>query len=645
MAIRQDINLFEGGGDDTGGGGAKVFIPLQAGPLPTISAPAVSGGATPATDATIQEFATEAGGFLACAYGEHLIAGHLTTHKYVPATPASTFVVALGEGWGSGGKHGEWEGVVKIYYAGEEVPAAYDYRIWIEDAVPDGATQVAGADGWNWVDNNPTPYFGRYSHKSILQAGHHQHHFENATASLVLGFGNTLYCFVFLDPTNPPQEVMLAWAIGADFEHRAYWGANLLPFGINGTNSRRSMGALPGTGAWVRLDVPASLVGLDGATINGMAFALFDGIASYDQAGYWRPTTTAGYNFRRGIVPTDIQDIQHSGAISLSAGLAHSGTADVIMILTTAQASEDRPDKFRGRFKCRRTYDFNAAGTEIGYGYSANPARVAADVVLNFFERLFPDDNALAREKFQERIDWPAWRAWADYNDTLIPWNRDGSGNVNIPRFEAHIAFTEGLILADALDRICAMCAAWWQDDGEKIIFLPPIERDPIHHFDESNIMSAPQMIPRDLRERPNRFIATVRDFDDEFLGEETSENPVRREESIRKVGEIKSERVFSNMRLSQAQRLLERQARLEHDNATNCTLVGDETSIHVLPGDFVTVSHPLLNWEYQRCLVVDIEVRSAEEGADHVSCTLQAINGALYSDTDHTPIQPELTP
>ena len=50
-------------------------------------------------------------------------------------------------------------------------------------------------------------------------------------------------------------------------------------------NSRRFMGPLPAVGKWVRLEVPASLVGLEGRTLNGMAFALFNGRAAWDHAG------------------------------------------------------------------------------------------------------------------------------------------------------------------------------------------------------------------------------------------------------------------------------------------------------------------------------------------------------------------------
>ena len=96
--------------------------------------------------------------------------------------------------------------------------------------------------------------------------------------------GDTLVASVFLDPVNLPTQVMLQWNDGT-WEHRAYWGASQLPWGVEGTISRRNMGALPPAGQWVRLEVPASLVGLENRTLNGMAFSLFNGKATWDHAG------------------------------------------------------------------------------------------------------------------------------------------------------------------------------------------------------------------------------------------------------------------------------------------------------------------------------------------------------------------------
>ena len=146
--------------------------------------------------------------------------------------------------------------------------------VWVEDSVPAGAVTASdGGDAWNWISSNPPPYAGALAHQSLLASGEHQHYFYGATATLAVGVGDTLFTYVYLDPANLPSEVMLQWNDGS-WEHRAYWGANLIGWGTDGTVSRRYMGPLPATGQWVRLAVPAAQMGLEGRTLNGMAFTL-----------------------------------------------------------------------------------------------------------------------------------------------------------------------------------------------------------------------------------------------------------------------------------------------------------------------------------------------------------------------------------
>ena len=168
--------------------------------------------------------------------------------------------------------------------------------VWVEDVVPAGAwTGAEGGDGWNWIDSSPTPYSGARAHQSSLGAGIHYHYFSDATATLTVNPGERLIASVFLNTANPPREIMLEWFDGTSWEHRAYWGgnllggANLIPWGTDGTASRRPMGALPAAGHWVRLGVPANLVGLEGRTISGMNFILYDGQATWDYSGKSRP--------------------------------------------------------------------------------------------------------------------------------------------------------------------------------------------------------------------------------------------------------------------------------------------------------------------------------------------------------------------
>jgi len=165
--------------------------------------------------------------------------------------------------------------------------------VWSDDALPAGAgTSSVGGDSWNWVSSNPTPLNGSVAHQSSLSAGLHSHAF-NWASPLVVNAGDTISAYVYLDPANPPTEIMLSWNLSTgDWEHRAYWGANNISYGTDGTASRRSMGALPATGGWTRLDVPASAVGLEGKSLQGMDFAVFNGRATWDYVGTALPAST-----------------------------------------------------------------------------------------------------------------------------------------------------------------------------------------------------------------------------------------------------------------------------------------------------------------------------------------------------------------
>jgi hypothetical protein len=159
---------------------------------------------------------------------------------------------------------------------------------WVDDAAPAGA--AAGSDGgdpwgWGWQSSNPTPQSGQFAAQSAIVSGEHQLFFVNATATMNVPTGATLFAYVYIDPANPPSEVMLQWNDGSSWEHRAYWGANNLTYGTDGTASRHNVGGLPTAGQWVKLAVPASAVGLEGKTLTGMGFTLYGGRATWDDAG------------------------------------------------------------------------------------------------------------------------------------------------------------------------------------------------------------------------------------------------------------------------------------------------------------------------------------------------------------------------
>ncbi len=140
----------------------------------------------------------------------------------------------------------------------------------MDDALPAGAqTGADGGDGWNWVSSlpaplsgsvshisniadsawSPPPYSGNVSHQSGIVAGLHQQYWWGSSFKFPVRYGGKLYVQVYLDPQNPPQEIMLQWGEDTQgWEHRACWGANLIGWGTDGTPSRRYMGPLPAAG-------------------------------------------------------------------------------------------------------------------------------------------------------------------------------------------------------------------------------------------------------------------------------------------------------------------------------------------------------------------------------------------------------------
>src|SRR5262249_41710277 len=103
-------------------------------------------------------------------------------------------------------------------------------------------------------------------------------------ATLPVSSNDTLFAYIYLDPSNVPAEAMLQWNDGS-WEHRAFWGSNAIALGTSGTTSRFSAGALPPSGQWTKLSVSAPQVGLTNSTVNGLALTLYGGRATWDYIG------------------------------------------------------------------------------------------------------------------------------------------------------------------------------------------------------------------------------------------------------------------------------------------------------------------------------------------------------------------------
>ncbi len=164
--------------------------------------------------------------------------------------------------------------------------------VWIDDETPPKARQQ-GDTAWEFV-TAPQPVFSGNKATTRSDSGL-RHRFDTAAdPPLSIGEGDKLFAYVYLDPLEPPKEIMLQRNDGS-WEHRAVWGENLIEWGQTGPASRQLMGPLPKIGEWVRLEVEASKVGLGpGARVQGWAFTQHGGTVFWDKAGLVTRTPQGG---------------------------------------------------------------------------------------------------------------------------------------------------------------------------------------------------------------------------------------------------------------------------------------------------------------------------------------------------------------
>lgn len=135
----------------------------------------------------------------------------------------------------------------------------------------------------------------------------------------------------------------------------------------------------------------------------------------------------AVYHFHPGLFSKGTDDPVQGVDSFFPDGITYNGTAYVGVRLPDGLAANDDISQLQGIYRCLRLPDFNATGQQIDrqgnvvvlaagetaedyYFYSANPARVAAFLIL------------VARGLPKSKVDWPAWCAWRDYCQALISW-------------------------------------------------------------------------------------------------------------------------------------------------------------------------------------------------------------------------------
>jgi RHS repeat-associated protein len=179
---------------------------------------------------------------------------------------------------------------------------------FVDDSLPSGAVTYAdGGDAWVWTSGLVVPPLGddgassESIHVSQTVTGTHEHYFNASSTVLNAPSGYYLIQYVYIPSFSVPSEIMLQFhAQGGSWEHRAYWGSNLITAcgtsgstcGTDGTQSRLRMGPLPSiTNGWVELVVKTDDVGVNGLNINGWAYTLYNGSAYWDESEIGLSTT------------------------------------------------------------------------------------------------------------------------------------------------------------------------------------------------------------------------------------------------------------------------------------------------------------------------------------------------------------------
>jgi WD40 repeat protein/tetratricopeptide (TPR) repeat protein len=279
---------------------------------------------------------------------------------------------------------------------------------WMDDAAPPGA-YLQGDTRWEFVGKPDHPVFRgvRSTRRQAVRTS--QHYFEQVTPRLKIGAGSRLFAYIYLDPKNPPKTVMLQFGAGenTDWDHRAYWGQDEIPFGRGNRESHFPAGPLPKAGEWVRLEVDAAAVGLPaGSELSAWAFTQFGGTCYWDAAGVtnsfegpWQRLAAAYH--RLGDQPAlDALLVQHPEAVS-GIGDLHAAAHDWEPAIEAyrKRAADPRVD---GTFLLKLAAAYQAAGRTreavpyLAQASAANPKDSLLSLRVAALQAWFGQEQELA---------------------------------------------------------------------------------------------------------------------------------------------------------------------------------------------------------------------------------------------------------
>lgn len=129
------------------------------------------------------------------------------------------------------------------------------------------------------------------------------------------------------------------------------------------------------------------------------------------------------YHFHTGALATGMTTGPQQVDSFFDKDVPHSGTAaigyKVPLGLGNADIAANPPDKFKGIFETKKSWDFNANGQLFNFSYSANPGRCILEAILSYgrLPNLPPSVWANHVQYWLSRIDFGSLAAFRDYHD------------------------------------------------------------------------------------------------------------------------------------------------------------------------------------------------------------------------------------
>ncbi|HEX6098259.1 MAG TPA: hypothetical protein VF432_18165 [Thermoanaerobaculia bacterium] len=150
--------------------------------------------------------------------------------------------------------------------------------VWIDDTLPAGAT-LGGSGSWDTA--HKTSGTQSLATGGAAASGLHTVSVSGATATLQVDTGDKLVVNMLLNDCMPANEVLIRYHTVSGLTKTAWIGSY---HGIEPPDAYY-YGAIPAAGQWVRVEIPASNLGLEGQVIDGVQIDAFAGFAYFDAIG------------------------------------------------------------------------------------------------------------------------------------------------------------------------------------------------------------------------------------------------------------------------------------------------------------------------------------------------------------------------